>query len=278
MCEVIIEDGTGQTKSRLVIWNQPGNDVSGIVARSEKLVRTTEKLLGGEVFHYHTKLIPKQPRTGGVFQWHQDYGYWYNNGNLTPDINTVYIAVDRCDTDNGCIEASPPFLCSSLGRLSRLIGDRAFFYDRKARFGNVGDREVMPGSHRCGRINHAPVGGQQGADLDRVELLKKRFPIIPVVLDPGDTLIFHSNIVHKSNANASERRRWALLVSYNTKENESSVKHHHSQYVPLDVVPDSAILECTNFEDISGKDFIDPEGDKTVGKPKYISEEEQKNM
>ena len=62
------------------------------------------QLLGGEVFHYHTKLIPKQPRTGGVFQWHQDYGYWYNNGNLTPDLNTVYIAVDRCDTGNGCIE------------------------------------------------------------------------------------------------------------------------------------------------------------------------------
>jgi len=62
------------------------------------------QLLGGEVFHYHTKLIPKQPHTGGVFQWHQDYGYWYKNGNLTPDINTVYIAIDRCDTENGCIE------------------------------------------------------------------------------------------------------------------------------------------------------------------------------
>lgn len=62
------------------------------------------QLLGGEVFHYHTKLIPKQPRTGGVFQWHQDYGYWYNNGNLTPDLNTVYIAIDRCDVENGCIE------------------------------------------------------------------------------------------------------------------------------------------------------------------------------
>ena len=52
----------------------------------------------------------------------------------------------------------------------------------------------------------------------------------------GDTLIFHSCIVHKSNANTSDRRRWALLISYNTRENESSIKHHHSAYVPLDVV------------------------------------------
>ena len=52
----------------------------------------------------------------------------------------------------------------------------------------------------------------------------------------GDALIFHSNIMHKSNANRSDRRRWALLISYNTRENESSIKHHHSAYVPLDVV------------------------------------------
>lgn len=43
-------------------------------------------------------------------------------------------------------------------------------------------------------------------------------------------------------------------------------------------VPDSAILQCTNFDDMTGKDFIDAQSDKTVGKPKYISEEEQKDM
>ena len=52
----------------------------------------------------------------------------------------------------------------------------------------------------------------------------------------GDTMIFHANIVHKSNANNSDRRRWALLISYNTKENESSVKHHHASYEKIDVV------------------------------------------
>jgi len=243
-CEAIrhaaydIDDGTGTTKSRLVIWNKPGHDVSGIIARSEKIVKTTEKLLGGEVFHYHTKLIPKQPKTGGVFQWHQDYGYWYNNGNLKPDLNTVYIAVDRCDTGNGCIE-------------------------------------IMPGSHKCGRLDHGPIGGQQGANLERMELLKQKFPTIPVVMDAGDTMIFHANIVHKSNANNSDRRRWALLISYNTKENESAVKHHHASYEKLDVVPDSAILECTNFNDMTGKDFIDAASDKTVGKPEFVEDVEK---
>ena len=43
----------------------------------------------------------------------------------------------------------------------------------------------MPGTHRCGRIDHVMVGSQQGADLQRVELLKQRFPVTPVELNQG---------------------------------------------------------------------------------------------
>jgi len=34
----------------------------------------TLQLLGGEVYHYHTKLMMKEPFTGGSHIWHQDYG------------------------------------------------------------------------------------------------------------------------------------------------------------------------------------------------------------
>lgn len=35
-----------------------------------------QQLLGGhEVYHYHGKLVQKNPNTGGTFLWHQDYGY-----------------------------------------------------------------------------------------------------------------------------------------------------------------------------------------------------------
>ena len=34
-----------------------------------------KQLLGGEVYHYHTKLMAKDPRgVGGKHLWHQDYG------------------------------------------------------------------------------------------------------------------------------------------------------------------------------------------------------------
>ena len=38
-----ISDGVGR-ESRLVLWNQPGTDVTGMLARSEKMVDTSEKV------------------------------------------------------------------------------------------------------------------------------------------------------------------------------------------------------------------------------------------
>ena len=37
-----------------------------------------ERLLRGEVLHYHSTILSKEPATGGTWNWHQDYGYWYS--------------------------------------------------------------------------------------------------------------------------------------------------------------------------------------------------------
>ncbi|XP_078580691.1 ectoine dioxygenase-like isoform X1 [Branchiostoma floridae x Branchiostoma japonicum] len=100
------DDGEGG-RSRMVLWNQPGNDITGVMARCEKVAGTMEKLLGGEVYHYHTKLMMKDARTGGAFVWHQDYGYWYENGCIFPDMGTVFIALDQATQENGCLKVIP---------------------------------------------------------------------------------------------------------------------------------------------------------------------------
>ena len=71
-----LSDGHGR-QSRLSVWSHPGNDITGMVGRCEKVAGTMEQLLGGEVYHYHTKLIMKEAHTGGSFVWHQDYGLAY---------------------------------------------------------------------------------------------------------------------------------------------------------------------------------------------------------
>ena len=74
-------DAEGMT-TKMATWNHPGDSVYGYAARSHKMVDTMEDLLGGEVYHYHSKITAKEPREGGAWEWHQDYGYWYNNGCL----------------------------------------------------------------------------------------------------------------------------------------------------------------------------------------------------
>ena len=50
--------------------------------------------MGDEPYHYHSKMSIKEPRVGGAWNWHQDYGYWYLNGCLFPDMASAFIAVD----------------------------------------------------------------------------------------------------------------------------------------------------------------------------------------
>src|SRR5882757_8009654 len=76
-------DGEGGT-IRLSLWNHPTDTIYGMIARSESVVGTAEKLLDGEVYHYHSKMIMKDAKIGGAWSWHQDYGYWYQNGVLFP--------------------------------------------------------------------------------------------------------------------------------------------------------------------------------------------------
>ncbi len=50
---------------RLSLWNHPGNGIYGMFARCRSLVDSAEALLEGEVYHYHSKMIMKEPRVGG---------------------------------------------------------------------------------------------------------------------------------------------------------------------------------------------------------------------
>jgi len=52
----------------------------------------------------------------------------------------------------------------------------------------------------------------------------------------GDALYFHSNVLHMSDKNDSDLRRYALLSVYNRADNDPVYKHHHANYTPLSKV------------------------------------------
>ncbi|HEY7208943.1 MAG TPA: phytanoyl-CoA dioxygenase family protein [Bryobacteraceae bacterium] len=199
-------DGEGGTV-RLSLWNHPGDTLYGMFARCESIVNSAEKLLGGEVYHYHSKMIMKDAKVGGAWAWHQDYGYWYQNGVLYPLLTSAFIAVDPATRQNGCMQ-------------------------------------VLKGSHLLGRIDHVLTGDQAGADLERVHEIEKRLELIYVEMDPGDVLFFDANLLHRSDQNKSDNPRWSMICCYNAARNDPYKEAHHPRYTPLHKVPDSAIREA----------------------------------
>ncbi len=222
-------DGEGGTV-RLSLWNQPGEGIYGAFARCHRMADTADQLLGDEAYHYHSKMIMKDARVGGAWAWHQDYGYWYGNGVLTPNLTSAFIAVDPATRQNGCLQ-------------------------------------VIRGSHHCGRIQHQLTGEQAGADPERVAEILKRFELVYVEMDPGDVLFFHSNLLHRSDQNKSEHPRWSMICCYNARSNDPYKESHHPRYTPLDRLDDTAIkrIGVRRFaDDRSDVAWLDPHHDASA--------------
>jgi len=213
--------------SKLSLWNHPGDDLFGVVSRSRRIVDAMEQLLGDEVYHYHSKLMLKEPHVGGAWEWHQDYGYWYQNGCLFPDMASCMIGLDRATRENGCLQ-------------------------------------VLQGSQRMGRVEHGRFGQQTGADPERVAAAKQRFPLVYCELSPGDAVFFHGNLLHASAPNNSPNPRWTLICCYNTAHNDPYKQSHHPGYTPLEKAADTAVKEMGVRVSAAGKQFLDPRQDRTT--------------
>ncbi len=203
-----VNDSTGK-RSKLSLWYKPGNDVYGLLTRSRRLVEAVDALLDGTapVCHFHSKLMQKEPRVGGAWEWHQDYGYWYKNEFLFPDqMMSVMIAITDANRENGCLQ-------------------------------------VIKGSHKLGRVEHGFAGEQVGASQRFVDLALKTMPLEFVELKAGDALFFHSNILHRSEANLSDHARWSLISCYNRQSNTgyNEVASAMACVTPIDVVSDDAL-------------------------------------
>jgi len=209
---------------QLTAWNHPGDDIYGTISRCERIVNAIERMLDDEVYHYHSKMILKEAREGGAWEWHQDYGYWYNNGCLYPDLVSVSIAIDRATRENGCMQ-------------------------------------LVAGSHKLGRIEHGNYDGRISADPERTAEVLKRLELVYAQMDPGDGLFFHANTLHRSDANRTEAPRWSLICCYNARRNDPYKDSVHPGYTPLEKLPDAAVGEIGSRTSHSEKPFVRPEGE-----------------
>ena len=160
-----MQDSTGRS-SKLTLWFHLGSDTYSAFGRSKSLVNAAQDLIGGiEPYFFHTKIMLKEPRVGGQWEWHQDFGYWYAQGLLQPDqCFSCILAIDRHTKENGCLQ-------------------------------------VLKGSHKLGRLEHGIYGGQAGIDPQRLTPAMEKFELIHCELNAGDMLFTHSNLLHASAAN-----------------------------------------------------------------------------
>ncbi|MCQ6562033.1 phytanoyl-CoA dioxygenase family protein [Paenibacillus mendelii] len=174
-------DASGRN-SKLAIWHDLRDDIWSAASIAPKVVNPIRILLGEDASFFHGKVMLKEAKSGGAWEWHQDYGYWYGQGFMFPTMISAFVALDAATIENGCLQ-------------------------------------VLRGSHRLGRLDHGKVGTQTGADQMRLNQVESMFERIYCELRPGSVLFFHSNLLHASSANESDNHRRSFIMCYTAASN-----------------------------------------------------------
>jgi len=189
----------------LVYSEQLGDDAYSALARSRRLAGPLEQLFGGEASHYYTLNMMKTPNTGG-WQWHQDYGYHYQQF-LYTDYISVMVALDPATRANGCLR-------------------------------------VVKGSNRLGRLEHETSGSQLIANRERVRIALDHMEEVSCELSPGSALYFHGNTLHASDANLSDQSRYSLVYSFVAASNVWVVPETPNKCTRLDKLADEGLAKA----------------------------------
>ncbi len=143
-------------------------------ARSPAVTGLVAGLLGPRLDCFLSQFIFKNPGAWGQ-PWHQD-SHYFPFEPARPIVG-VWLAVSEATLDNGCLH-------------------------------------VLPGSHREPVHDHVP-DRRPGANYGYVEIVDHDMSgSVPVLMDPGDLLVFDSHLMHRSTDNASDGIRAAMVFHY----------------------------------------------------------------
>ena len=151
------------------------------IAIHPQIIAAAHDLIGPDLIMWGGEIFAKPASIGKSTPWHQDT---YNpaikagEGRESPRSAMIWIAVDHCDCDNGCLR-------------------------------------FVPGSGRGGRIEHS-LGRRANALLDfQVDDESVRFDLaVNAVRAPGQFSAHDLFVVHGANANTSGRRRAGITFHY----------------------------------------------------------------
>jgi phytanoyl-CoA hydroxylase len=143
-------------------------------ARSDAVADLVADLIGPRLDCFLSQFIFKNPGAWGQ-PWHQDSHYFPFDP--AGPIVGVWLAVSEATLENGCLH-------------------------------------VLPGSHREPVHEHVP-DRRPNANYGYVEIVDHDMDAsIPVLMDPGDLLLFDSHLMHRSTDNESDGVRAAMVYHY----------------------------------------------------------------
>ena len=203
-----VRDAYGRTVG-IAYWLDLADDLWSGLRCCPRLVNNCRTLLGEEISFFHGKVILKERGSGGTWEWHQDYGYYYDQGFIFLRQAQVCLALDKATIENGYLQ-------------------------------------VLRGSHKLGRISHGTVGGgQTGADPEQMAELEPLFEKVYVELEPGSVLFFHPLLFHGSGPNDTDRPPRSVIIVYTATAApvlKSNALWKPPERRPLSLAPDDIIL------------------------------------
>lgn len=169
----------------------------------ERRAADVTRQLWGEGFAIdYDQLVAKPPgKTGAVFHWHQDLGYWP----ITSDTRTAtfWLALDDVADDNGCVR-------------------------------------FVDGSHREPELRqHLPLQGDRDKNHTLVATVDPaRDRIRSTVMPRGSVTVHHERTVHGSAGNTSSRWRRGYVVAFRSQatiaaERRMGFTHSHNDDVQV---------------------------------------------
>lgn len=170
--------------------------------RSPRLLQPAQQILRDpSLYVFHTKCNLKTAIDGSVWQWHQDYGTWRQDGVPRATLTTALLMLDEPTEFNGCLYFIPG--SHRLGNLEPELDDKTTSY----RLWVVPKQEL-------------------------VRIMKESPDPVPIVGKPGTVVFFHPNILHSSGHNLSRFDRWHAYFVYNTVANRpNDVPNPRPEYV-----------------------------------------------
>ncbi|MEH0152616.1 phytanoyl-CoA dioxygenase family protein [Limibacter armeniacum] len=137
-----------------------------------------EALIGPNIGLWSSHFICKDPKVGRRTPWHEDSAYWDGKFDRFDHIVTVWLALDRSTTENGCMG-------------------------------------VIPETHKHGFSQYQKVDAAVNTFGEEIELEQNDLDkVVWFELEQGECSFHDSRIIHGANANTSFFRRCGYTMRY----------------------------------------------------------------